>query len=48
MLFHEHSENQVKEITEWQEFIVFHQSSCCWINNDIQEFFFTFHTENMN
>lgn len=48
MLFHEHSENQVKEITEWQDFIVFHQSSCCWINNDIQEFFFTFYTENMN
>lgn len=28
-------ENQAKEITEWQEFIVFHHSSCCWINNDI-------------
>lgn len=38
MLFHENGENQVKEVIERQEFIVFHKSSWCWINNDIQDF----------
>lgn len=38
MLFHENGENQVKEVIERQEFIVFHKSSWRWINNDIQNF----------
>lgn len=47
MLFHEYSKKQAKEFTE-QEFIVFHQSNCCWINNDIQKFSFMFHKKNTN